>query len=188
MIDLVAMEKTHDNDGLVAYLEGLLAQVRAGTLNAMKFGHRNEARNVTTLPDDDLVLVPSGDQHHEIHVRNPAQAAALANMRAAYTAGGGRQEGFPDVDPREFGPRSLMRPTDPKYDVYAVGAARVLMKEPLEVTETERHRFRMAYLHAFGDMNPTAHEEMQVIRNGTEAYATYEQCDGTKSWDSVRSA
>lgn len=79
----------------------------------------------------------------------------------------------------------------PKFDVFAAGAAATLNK-PIEwVTETERHRFRMAFLNVFAWMDPEAMRQMQVLRNADEDlafvpnFATPEQCDGTKMWRPV---
>jgi hypothetical protein len=172
------MQKTYDVDGLISYLEGMISALKDGGLEVVSFGTSFETREAPSLEDADLTSVVSGDSHHHVHLRDRAQAASLAALRNAYDAGGGRSVHLFDVDPSEFGPsKGIMPIDDPGFNVFAAGAAHVLKKRLEDVTEHERHRFRMAYLNAFSVMAPSAHEEMAVLRQD-EKFATPAQSVG----------
>lgn len=63
-------------------------------------------------------------------------------------------------------------------DPFAAGAAMVTKKGmPLsQVTEAERHRFRIAFYRAYAAISPEQHAEIQKLREGSTAFAPNAAC------------
>lgn len=175
--------KAFDREGLISYLEHLLHAAKTERVDPVSFGYVSEERAVPSLEGVDLHVIRSGDHHHHIHVRDPRLADELAKLRRAHESARGRSLHLFDVDPSEFGPsRGVMPLDDPRFDVWAAGAAHVLKKRLQDVTSHERHRFRMAYLNAFSVMSTDAHDAMAALRFDEGRRATPAQCDGAATW------
>lgn len=86
-----------------------------------------------------------------------------------------------------FHQRHAMR-SHARYDVWAAGAAVSLNKSLDDVTESERHRFRVAFQDALAAMDPgvlailSASREPALNVGYRPVFATPEQCDGDKVW------